>query len=145
MESKVIAIVGSRDLTILELRVVEQMVIELMKAGHYILSDGSRTVGLRVMETAFKINPNRIYVYLHCQIKRNPIATHKILNKINPEQILSIPGPYNNRNIFYRNKLIVERSDLVVAYWKNKSTDVQDIIQRCKKHNPPVPVIINEL
>lgn len=141
---KIIGIVGSRDLNHNELRIVENIVSELMKEGHYILSDGSRTVGLRVMERAYEIDPKRIYVYLHCSIKRNPIVTHNILKKIDSSQVLTIPGPYNDRNIFYRNKLLVQKCDLIIAFWKNKSTDVQHIIQCCQKNKPQVPVVINE-
>lgn len=144
VKPKVIGVVGSRNLNYYELQIVKNLVIDLMKDGHYILSDGSKTVGLMVMNTAYSIDPNRIYAYLHCSIKRNPAITHDILNKINPEQILTIPGPYNDRNIFYRNKLLVQKCDLVIAFWKDKSAGTQHIIQCCQKNKPQIPLIINE-
>jgi predicted Rossmann fold nucleotide-binding protein DprA/Smf involved in DNA uptake len=144
IEQKIIAIVGSRDTDFLVLREVEKLVTELMKSGHYILSDGSKRVGKVVMETAEKIDPSRIYVYLHCTIARSPSNTKDILKKLPKEQIFQIPGIYSDRNIFYRNKLMVQRSDLVIAFWKNRSSGTQHVIKCCKKNDPEIPLIINE-
>ena len=143
-ESKIIAVVGSRDLNPRALKEVERLVEQLVSAGHYILSDGSRTVGLKVMETVYRIDPSKLYVYLHCTIKRNPENTHRILNQLPEHQVLQIKSAYSNRNIFYRNKLLVEKSDLVIAFWQDKSADVQHVLQLCQKQDPPVPLILNE-
>lgn len=142
---KIIGVVGSRDLNERELKEVEQTVVGLMNSGHTIITDGSKTVGLKVMETAYRIDPSRLFVYLHCKIERNPKVTHNILNKLDPDHVLTIQGPYNNRNIFKRNKMLVEKCDLVVAFWKSKSPGTQHIIKCCKNNKPnPVPVYLIE-
>lgn len=143
-QPRIICVVGSRDLNYNELQEVEALVTELVKQGHYILTDGSRTVGLKVMQTVYKLDPTKIYVYLHSLISKNPINTRSVLREISKNQIVEIPGPYSQRNIFYRNKIMVQKADLVIAFWKNQSPGTKHIIQCCKKNKPPIPVIINE-